>query len=74
MSKRIALVCPKCDKSLLTEPEKDYYNNNNGCTINCDNCNLNLIGVDLSVCYKCLPAKRMRHSCGTKLTVLVRYL
>jgi hypothetical protein len=67
----IILVCPKCGKKLYTEDEGRYYTNYHGCTITCDHCKLNLIGVDLSVCAKCDPEKKKRINCGIKYCAVV---
>ena len=68
----IILVCPFCGNHLHTEDESRYFNNTYGCTINCDTCNKNLIGVDLSVCARCSPMKKERIRCKTKYCVLVK--
>ena len=67
----IILVCPMCRNKLHTEEASRYYNDSYGCTITCHECNLSLIGVDLSVCAKCNPSKKSRMNCNIKYCAMV---
>lgn len=70
---QISLICPLCGKNLYTEDEHRYFDDSYGCTITCTDCSKRFIGVDLSVCAKCVPGKMKGNKCMQRLTVMVKY-